>query len=258
MERLLINKGRYHGECIDIQQILSELQCLALQQGWSAAPVKISEQKVLPGFKRNAPSRAKNVYISSGIHGDEPAGPLAILRLFQENLWPPNVPIWVVPCLNPEGFIRNCREDEFGIDLNRDYRFPKTETVRAHIAWLQHQPTFYLTLLLHEDWEANGFYLYELNPDHLPSLAPAMINQIKEVCPVDTSPEIEGRPAQNGIISANPDLLARPDWPEAFYLIHHKTRLSYTLEAPSDFALSVRVSALVAGVTAALQPQGSK
>ena len=40
--------------------------------------------------------------------------------------------------------------------------------------------------------------------------------------------------------------------PEAFYLIRHKTHLSYTLEAPSDFPLELRAAALVAAVKAAL------
>ena len=44
----------------------------------------------------------------------------------------------------------------------------------------------------------------------------------------------------------------RPDWPEAFYLISHKSRQGYTLEAPSDFPLATRVNALVAAVNAAL------
>ena len=45
----------------------------------------------------------------------------------------------------------------------------------------------------------------------------------------------------------------RPDWSEAFYLIQNKTRLSYTLEAPSDWSLVVRVAALEAGVQAAVE-----
>jgi hypothetical protein len=35
-------------------------------------------------------------------------------------------------------------------------------------------------------------------------------------------------------------------------LIVNKTRLSYTLEAPSDFPLTTRVNSLIAGVNAAL------
>ena len=48
------------------------------------------------------------------------------------------------------------------------------------------------------------------------------------------------------------DPALRPDWPEALYLFQRKTRLSYTLEAPSDWPLPIRVNALVAGMRAAL------
>jgi hypothetical protein len=66
------------------------------------------------------------------------------------------------------------------------------------------------------------------------------------------SPNIEGRPAFGGII--RPVVLAqeRPDWPEALYHITHKSRQGYTLEAPSDFPLAVRVNALVTAVTLAI------
>ena len=63
---------------------------------------------------------------------------------------------------------------------------------------------------------------------------------------------IEGREAQSGIIRPLLDPATRPLWPEAFWLLQHKTRLSYTLEAPSDFPLQTRVNALVEGVKAAL------
>jgi hypothetical protein len=105
---------------------------------------------------------------------------------------------------------------------------------------------------LHEDWESDGFYVYELNPDHRPSLADHIVAQVAEVCPLDRSEIIEGRPAQGGIIRPNVDPRSRPQWPEAFYLLTYKTRLSYTLEAPSDFSLPTRVRALISGVRAGL------
>ena len=79
-----------------------------------------------------------------------------------------------------------------------------------------------------------------------------MIRRVSAVCPIDLSPEIEGRPAQGGIIHPNIDPRSRPEWPEAFWLLTHKTRHSYTLEAPSDFPLATRVNALVEGVKAVL------
>src|SRR5438552_13536089 len=216
MQRLGKNNGRYQGECIDIHSILREIEERAAATGWERDPLLLSQQNVLPAFRRAGAEVSPCVYISSGIHGDEPAGPLAVLKLFQQNQWPQGVSVWLVPCLNPAGYVRNCRENEEGVDLNRDYRSLKTEMVRAHTVWLARQPRFDVTLLLHEDWESNGFYLYELNPGRMPSFSEAIIKQVSTVCPIDTSPLIEGRAAENGVICANPDLMERPDWPEAF------------------------------------------
>ena len=199
------------------------------------------------------PQSAIRIYISAGIHGDEPAGPLAALRLIQENRWPENAEIFLLPCLNPASFTLNRRENAVGIDLNRDYRNPKTAEVRAHIAWLERQPNFDLYLCLHEDWESRGYYLYEQNPDRQPSRAEKIIAAVREICPIDESESIEGRTARGGIIRPGTKPHERPDWPEAFYLIANKSRQGYTLEAPSDFPLPMRVNALVAGVNAAMK-----
>src|SRR5437899_3137201 len=148
--------------------------------------------------------------------------------------------------------LESARECE-GADLNRQYLQPTAAETLAHILWLQGQPPFDLCLCLHEDWEAHGFYVYELNPDGQASLAEAIVSNVAQVCPIDRSDLIEGRPAQNGIIRPSIDPRSRPQWPEAFFLLTYKTRLSYTLEAPSDFPLASRVEALVAGVGSALQ-----
>ena len=80
-----------------------------------------------------------------------------------------------------------------------------------------------------------------------------MIAAVKPVCPVDMAEVIEGRPAEGGIIRPNIAPQERLDWPEALYHITHKSRQGYTLEAPSDFPLAVRVDALVAAVNVALE-----
>jgi protein MpaA len=258
MQRLGKNAGKYLGETIDIHAVLRDVESAAREHGWeSEVFLQAAEFKLLT-LHRRAPSTTSSkpstrFYISTGIHGDEPAGPLTALRLLQENVWPANAEIWLLPCLNPTGFTRNSRENVTGVDLNRQYLKPEAEETRAHIAWLEKQPAFDVSLCLHEDWESNGFYLYELNPDHQPSLAKAIVENVAKVCPIDQSPEIEGRAAAGGIINPDIDPRSRPDWPEAFYLLTYKTRRSYTLEAPSDFPLPTRVDALVAGVNAVLE-----
>lgn len=255
MQRLGKNHGAYHGETVNIREILREVEHIARRCGWQVEVFHASEgfqwfalhrQPTLPA------SHPFRIYLSTGIHGDEPAGPLAALRLIQNNQWPAPAEIFLLPCLNPVGFTTNKRENAHGIDLNRDYLQPQSAEIRAHIAWLEKQAGFDLCVCLHEDWESHGFYLYELNPDHKPSRAEGIIAAVKQVCPIDHSEIIEGREAHGGIIRPNLDPRTRPLWPESFWLLQHKTRLSYTLEAPSDFPLLVRVNALMAAVKGAL------
>jgi Succinylglutamate desuccinylase / Aspartoacylase family len=251
--RLAKNMNGYLGEVIDIDAVQRDCLTAAQAHGWTLEEIHPPPRQIF-GLTRRAskPSQAHRIYISTGIHGDEPAGPLAVRRLLQEDTWPPGLSIWLCPCLNPTGFILNRRENREGLDLNRQYLAPEASETTAHIAWLKQQPSFDLCLCLHEDWESHGFYLYEQNPNRLPSLAEVIIARVAQVCPIDRSETIEGRPAQNGIIRPNLDPRTRPQWPEAFFLITHKTRLSYTLEAPSDFPLAERVAALGVAVTAAL------
>jgi hypothetical protein len=251
MQRLGKNLGKYLGETIDIKTVLSDARLAAQRHGWDVEVFhKVGEFELL-ALHRNSQSDTvgrRRIYLSAGIHGDEPASPLAALRLMQENRWPENAEVWLCPCLNPVGITLNTRANMGGIDLNRGYLNPVADEIMAHISWLQRQPKFDLCVMLHEDWESLGFYLYEQNPDARPSYAEKMIEAVERVCPIDRSEMIEGRPAQGGIVRPNIDPRSRPDWPEAFYMITHKTRQSYTIEAPSDFSLETRVNALVAAV----------
>ncbi len=258
MERLGKNHDGYHGETINIRAVLRDIEATAQKYGWASETFSRQGEFDLFALRR-APLSTINlqplprIYLSAGIHGDEPAGPLAALRLLQENNWPAHLELRFCPCLNPIGLVLNRRENADGNDLNRDYRNPEAAETKMHIAWLDKQPKFDLCLLLHEDWESHGFYLYEQNPDQKPSLAEPIIEQVTKACPIDQSELIEEREAKGGIIRPNLDPNMRPQWAEAFYLIVNKTRFSYTLEAPSDFALQTRVNALVMAVNTALK-----
>jgi hypothetical protein len=257
VQKLGKNLGGYHGETIDIRAVLGDVKAAAPAHGWDSEVFHKINDLDLFAFHRKSEAKnpkppAARIYISAGIHGDEPAGPLAALKLIQVNRWPENAEIFLLPCLNPVGFTLNQRTNADSIDLNRDYRDPQAAETRAHIAWLERQPQFDLYLCLHEDWESHGFYLYEQNPDNKISFAEKMIEAVKKVCPIDPSEIIEDRPAQNGIIRPNISPHERPLWPEALWLITQKSRQGYTLEAPSDFPLATRVDALVAAVNVAL------
>lgn len=249
MQRLGQNHGRYAGECIDIPNVLREIHDLALQQDWTCELVFQHADAPLHAYTRTGANAAPKLYISSGIHGDEPAGPLAIRELFRRNAWPAKFNLWLSPCLNPAGFRLNTRENEAGIDLNRDYRHLHTAEVRAHTSWLCKQTQFDLAILLHEDWEANGFYLYELNPLGRRSLAETIVQTVSFILPIEQEATVDGLwQCHHGIIRPHIPPTDRPQWAEALWLIANKTSQNYTLETPSDFPLQLRVQAQVAAL----------
>lgn len=208
----------------------------------------------LLGLTKRTPGPRPRIYLSAGIHGDEPAPPLALLALLEAGVFDARATWFICPLLNPAGFLRQTRENAGGLDLNRDYKDLRSSEITAHAAWLRRQPNFDLSLCLHEDWESKGFYLYELNPNDRPSLADSMIAAVTPVCPIDEAAEIDGRRVDaRGIIRPVGDPLMRENWPEAIYLRAHHTTLSYTLETPSAFPLPQRIAAQRAAVETALR-----
>jgi protein MpaA len=252
--RLGLNQGSYGGERINIDEVMAEIADVAAMHGWTSPALLPGTTTPLHALRRTSADPRRRVYVSAGIHGDEPAGPLAARALLAANAWPADAELWLCPCLNPTGFRCGTRENDAGIDLNRDYRHLYSREVRAHVAWLQTQGRFDLTLCLHEDWESHGFYLYELNSSQHAMLAPRVLAAAGSRCPIESSPEIDNWPAQGGVITSVADPFSRSDWAEAIYLLAHHTSHACTFEAPSDFPLSVRVAALVAAVNAALEP----
>jgi protein MpaA len=207
----------------------------------------------LLALTRRTPGRLPRIYLSAGIHGDEPAPPLALLDLLESGAFDRRAVWFLCPLLNPAGFDRRARENAAGIDLNRDFRDPQSDEIRAHVAWLRRQPRFDCTLCVHEDWEAGGFYLYEQNPLGRPSLAGPMLRAAAAFCPIDPSEVIDGREAKQGIIRPLENPFDRSKWPESIYLRANHTSLAYTIETPSAFPLADRIAAHRAALGAAIE-----
>jgi hypothetical protein len=221
--------------------------------GFKAESVGEIHGHPLLAYTKRTPGPRPRVYLSAGIHGDEPAPPWAMLRLMAEGFFDDRCHWFLCPLLNPVGFTRQTRENHDQTDLNRDYKGPVSAEIRAHTAWLRHQPAFDVVICLHEDWEATGFYLYELNPENRPTLANAMIAAARQVGPIDPATVIDGRPIDEpGIIRPVSDPLLRETWPEAIYLRHHHTTLTYTIESASAQPLAQRVDTQCAVVRAAV------
>jgi len=251
--RDLLNSGVPSPLPLDPADFLPRFDHAARQAGFGSEAFGEIAGHALRAYTRPAGPDAPAVYVSSGIHGDEPAPPWALLNLIQQGAFDARAAWHLCPLLNPTGFTQRTRENVHGVDLNRDYKQPQTAEIRAHVAWLQRQSRFTASLCLHEDYEAHGFYLYELNPDGRPTLADAVLRSVEPLGPIEASAIIDGRPAEApGIIRPHNDPLLRENWPEAIYLRHHHTTLSYTFETASLRPLPERIATQMAAVRAAL------
>lgn len=75
---------------------------------------------------------AVSLYLSAGIHGDEPAGTEALIT-WCEQRWRhlQGFYLLIFPCLNPWGLQHNNRMDARGRDLNRGYRRSDVPVIQA-------------------------------------------------------------------------------------------------------------------------------
>jgi hypothetical protein len=202
--------------------------------------------------KRTAGIRPR-VYISTGMHGDEPAPPLALLKMVEAGFFDERCTWFLCPLLNPTGFALRTRENSGRVDLNRDYKSLVAAEVLAHVAWLRLQPRFDLVICGHEDWESKGFYLYELNLEGRPTLAPAMLSAAAQHGPIEQATLIDGREIDEpGIIRPVSDPALRETWPETIYLASQHSSLNYTIESASSQPLEQRVATQAAVIMSAI------
>ncbi len=240
-----------------ISQWIAQLKAAGTKVGFQVESFGQIQTWPLLAMTRNGSGAQKSgqtIYISSGIHGDEPAGPLAVLELLQTDALPRTHHYVICPLLNPSGLASGTRENSSGIDLNRDYRDLLSEETRSHTDWIESTlQTLDLCLHLHEDWESQGFYLYELNATTQPGYADAILQAASKHLAIETATTIDGHKARNGLIRHKGIPEIKEGSPEAIYFQKRFGGLNYTLEAPSSQALKTRVAALKAAILSALQ-----
>lgn len=260
-KRLHKNHHGYLGETISIEPLTAEILNIAKASGFQVRYLQsqrtskdpLAASLKLLWLRREVAPAKPWVYISSGVHGDEPAGPLAILEWIKSDQNLDQINLDLFPCLNPGGFESNSRNTPEGFDLNRDYRCKLSKEAKLHTAWFEEvckfdprRPRYGASICLHEDWEADGFYIYEVNPAKLPSYADTVIQSVEKYFPIDRAEWIDGRPARDGVIRPEDNPALRNEWPEAIYMIAENISLrNFTLETSSDFDLEARVQALV-------------
>lgn len=192
----------------------------------------------------NRTSPGPVVYISAGMHGDEPAGVLALQEWIRQAVSTLHGTWILAPLLNPGGWDRRSRENPESIDLNRDYGTPQSIEVKQHQRWLESLPQVDLFLSLHEDYEAEGFYLYCLDN---PKLGYRILDSVARVMPLQPGNEVDGHALSEGLIqTGNPAEILKemPSWPEALWMYDRFPKASnLTSETPSCLDLPLRIAA---------------
>ena len=233
---------------------MKDLEAAAKRWEFTIHEMGVVECDPLLAMTREGTSPDASLYLSAGIHGDEPAGPLALLHLLREGALPRSLGLCLCPLLNPLGIRTGSRENGQGLDINRDYLELETTEARCHSQWLsQNAARFTLLIALHEDCEATGYYLYELNRHGVPSPAPSILSAVDPVVGIDRSNLIEGYPAMKSVLHPPLDLAIRPQWPESCYLLAHHGDLVYTFECPTNCVVDARIEAHVEAVKAAIK-----
>ncbi len=198
-------------------------------------------------LKSPALTETGGIYLSASIHGDEPASSEALVCWAEKNVRHlAKLPVLIFPALNPWGLVNNTRADAEGIDLNRLFHRDEHPVIAA-IKRVVAQRQFELALMLHEDYDAEGYYIYEVKRD-APFWGEQLLKTAARILPIDQRLKIDGRAAAAGLIRRKyqRSLFERIGYPEAIWLHEFHARRALTVESPSEYALKERVRAHVA------------
>lgn len=237
----------------DYRHLLSRWRAVCRRAGLRLRRFGEAGEHPLHYIRTPALSAAPGVYLSTGIHGDEPAGPASLIAWAEAHArhlrgWP----LLIFPCLNPWGLVNNSRFDAEGRDLNRVFQRDDLAFVAAWKRVVAAQQ-FRAALTLHEDFDGEGLYLYEVQ-HHPPGWGEKLLLAARPIIPIDSRARIDSYSATAGIIrrKLRRARFERIGYPEAVWLHLHHAERTFTIETPSEFALEQRAAAHRAVLEAAL------
>jgi murein peptide amidase A len=210
------------------------------------------------------------IALAAGVHGDEPAGPWALLELVEARALDVRCAYRIWPCLNPAGLIARTRENDKGIDVNRtfggDGASPEARAVLAY----DRDRRFALSLDLHEDSDAQGFYCYEYGGADIGRRAIAALDALGfPIDPLDVTFSLAG-PLDDAHCKRERGRVAANDVEEAAILgglsyslaiARSGARYALTFETPTTASWESRIAmhgnAVLAAIGAVLEESAS-
>ena len=204
---------------------------------------KFAQADGFPVYVIEAPTRSgPSLYLSAGIHGDEPAATEGLITWCEKRARAlRKINVLIFPCLNPWGLQHNDRHDARGRDLNRGYHRRDIAVIAAQKKILRGR-SFDAALMLHEDFDAHGAYLYEIKGDK-PYWGEKLLAAAARHLPLEPRKKVEGHAARGGLIRRSVNRGTMREHPEAFCLRFGHTGRSLTFETPSEFSMTARVRA---------------
>ncbi len=200
------------------------------------------------------------IAIAAGVHGDEPAGPWALLALVESRALDPAFAYRRWPCTNPSGYEAGTRESVDGIDINRTFgRGGGSPEARA-ILTANRNRRFELSLDLHEDCDAAGFYAYAYGDD---DLGRAVIRALEDAAhPIqamddyDIGSSLAGRSyrTERGLVLPNPvaEAAALGGRSYSLMLASRAARRALTFETPAGASWAGRLAMHALAVSTAI------
>jgi protein MpaA len=211
----------------DYNFLIRRWKVLARRAGLLFEAYAAAEEYDLYYLRSPALQSSGGIYLSAGIHGDEAASTEGLYQW--ANLYGSilrKLPVIIFPCLNPWGLVHNRRTDSENRDLNRSFHLDELPRIRNHKKILDGL-SFKFALCLHEDYDAQGVYLYEIRK-RLTPFGQELLAAAGYYVPIDLRT------------------------PESLYLSREHSERNITLETPSEYDLALRVQAQIAVIQKAI------
>ena len=206
------------------------------------------------------PEATDTVCIVAGVHGDEIAGPLSVLRLLQYHLddLPACFRYVIFPMVNPGGFDLRQRFDDDYRDLNALYATTLGSKnygeIQSFYARVRAYGNFAAVITLHEDIDLDRFYMYGLGEHNRPFYH-RLCHLASRRCACWCDADIYGcHSDEQGLILAS----ARDHALDGALYAEGLAPIAMTLETPGKLDIGFRVDLMIELLLAALNDLASR